>query len=632
MKRHEERDKPAKGYLASLTLLALGIVYGDIGTSPLYALRESFHHSYGLSPAPENVLGILSLIFWALLLVISLHYVSFIMRADNHGEGGILALTSLVTPVSVRRGGGRWLLLMLGLFGTALLFGDGAITPAISVLSAVEGLEVATPLLEPYVLPITIAILVVLFLFQSRGSGAVGRLFGPVTLLWFGTLAVLGVTQIVREPGVLVAANPLYAVQFFAENGLTGFLVLGSVFLVVTGGEALYADMGHFGRLPIRLGWFVVVLPSLLLNYFGQGALLIAQPEAVENPFYRMVPAWGLYPTVVLATLATVIASQALISGAFSLTMQAVQLGLMPRLKIEHTSAREFGQIYVPAVNWALMLACVGLVLGFRSSSNLAAAYGVAVTMTMAVTTLLFFFVVSQRWKWPPILAVLYCGFFILIDLSFFGANVIKIPQGGWFPIVVAVVIFTFMSTWRRGRLILNQRLRQSRIPLGAFCSDVFENAPKPLRVPGTAIYMSGSLKGTPPALLHNFRFNRVLHETVILLSIEVEEKPRVPFKERISLTPVGEGFYRLVLRFGFMENTDVPKALLGVKLDGKLLRPGEVLYFLGRETLLPTKGHGMALWRERLFALMARNAQSAISFFSLPSEQVAEIGVQVEL
>lgn len=629
---HDLSKMPPKRYLATLTLLALGIVYGDIGTSPLYALRESFHPHYGLVPNPENVLGILSLIFWSLVLVISVHYVSFIMRADNDGEGGILALTSLATPFKVRRGGRQWLLLLLGFFGTALLFGDGAITPAISVLSAVEGLEIATPLLEPYILPITITIIVGLFLVQNRGTGAIGKLFGPVTLLWFSALAVLGVPHIIREPSVLAAINPLHAVWFFLENGVTGFLVLGSVFLVVTGGEALYADMGHFGRRPIRLGWFVVVLPSLVLNYFGQGALLLTNPEAVENPFYRMVPSWGLYPTVLLATLATVIASQALISGAFSLAMQAVQLNLIPRLKIEHTSAREFGQIYVPAVNWLLMVACIGLVLGFRTSSNLAAAYGVAVTMTMVITTSLFFFVVSQRWKWPPLLAGLYCGFFLLIDLSFFGANLVKIPHGGWFPLVVAVLLFTLMTTWRRGRLILAQNMGKSQIPLGAFCEDNFGGSSKPVRVPGTAIYMSSNLKGTPPALLNNFRFNHVLHENIILLTVVHEERPRVPRQERVSVTPVGNGFYRVVLRFGFMEATDVPQALVRVKLDNHFLRPKEVVYFLGRETLLPTRGDGMALWREQLFTLMFRNAQSAVAFFCLPSDQVVEIGIQVNV
>ncbi|MGH9893271.1 MAG: potassium transporter Kup, partial [bacterium] len=480
----EHASVPSGRYLALLSLTALGIVYGDIGTSPLYAVRESFLPSHGLAVTPENVLGVLSLIFWSLILVISVKYLVFVLRADNRGEGGILALAALCTPMSVRRRGGRWWLIMLGLFGTALLYGDGAITPAISVLSAVEGLEVATPFFAPYIIPITIAILIALFLAQRHGTAKVGVMFGPVTLLWFVTLVVLGIRQIIEEPGVLAAASPVYAVNFFLENRWRAFVVLGSVFLVVTGGEALYADMGHFGKRPIRVAWFLLVLPALLINYFGQGALLIQTPDAVENPFYRMTPEWALYPVVLIATAATVIASQALISGAFSLTMQAVQLGYIPRVAIDHTSAREFGQIYIPAVNWALMLACIGLVLGFGSSSNLAAAYGVAVTTTMAITTVLLFVVARERWKWSLPVAASVTGFFLVVDLAFWGANIIKIPHGGWFPLVAGALIFGLMATWKRGRQILTERLSEGALPIELFVQDVASKSSP--RVPGT--------------------------------------------------------------------------------------------------------------------------------------------------
>jgi KUP system potassium uptake protein len=622
---------PPKGrYLFTLALGALGIVYGDIGTSPLYALRESFHTSHGLLPTPANVLGILSLIFWSLVLVISVKYLVFILRADHNGEGGILALTSLVTPMQVKRGGGRWLLILLGLFGTALLYGDGVITPAISVLSAVEGLEVATPLFEPFILPITIGILAALFLAQRFGTGGIGKVFGPVTVMWFVTLAILGIAQIVQQPGVLAAANPAHALTFFVENGWRGFLVLGSVFLVVTGGEALYADMGHFGRRPIRLVWFTVVLPALLLNYFGQAALILREPEAVENPFYEMVPTWGLYPVVVLATMATVIASQALISGAFSLTAQAVQLGYLPRVLIQHTSKKEYGQIYIPAVNWLLMVACIGLVLGFRSSSNLAAAYGVAVTMTMTITTILFYFVARERWGWPLWVTAPLALFFLTFDVAFFAANALKIPQGGWFPLVAAVAIFTLMTTWKRGRLILAERLEAQVEPLETFLEQVASNSP--VRVPGTAVYMSRKLGGTPFSLAQNLRMNKSLHEQVILLTVETEEVPHIRRGRHIAAKNLGNGFVKVVLRYGFMEAPNVHKALGRVYIDGETPQADELVYFVGRETLFATKHPGMALWREKLFALMFKNALSASSFYRLPPSQVIELGAQVEL
>ncbi|HEU0014650.1 MAG TPA: KUP/HAK/KT family potassium transporter, partial [Longimicrobium sp.] len=571
---------PRGRYLAILSLAALGIVYGDIGTSPLYAMKESFHF-YGLAPAAANVLGVLSLIFWSLVLVISVKYAVFVLRADNRGEGGILALTALVTPVGARRGGRR-VLIMLGLFGTALLYGDGMITPVISVLGAVEGLRVATPVFEPYIIPLTIAILVGLFLVQSRGTALVGRIFGPVVLVWFSMLAVLGTLWIVREPGVLPAVNPLHAVRFFVENGVGGFLVLGSVFLVVTGGEALYADLGHFGRRPIRLAWFAVVLPALLLNYFGQGALLLRQPEAVENPFFHLAPRWFIYPQVVIATLAAVIASQALISGAFSLTMQAVQLGYLPRVDIRHTSAREMGQIYIPSVNWILLASCIGLVLGFRSSSSVAAAYGVAVTTTMVVTTLLMTVLLRERWRWGAGAVAAFSLSFLAIDLAFWGANIIKIPHGGWFPLVAGAAVFTLMTTWKTGRGILAARLAESTLPWEFFVKDVAGNPPH--RVPGTAVFMYGNPEGTPPALLHSLKHYRVLHERVVVLAIETEEAPHVPAASRATVESLGHGLFRVILRYGFMDEPDVPRALAAVRHPGLDLSPGRTTYFLGRE------------------------------------------------
>jgi KUP system potassium uptake protein len=633
----QTHDQDPRGkYLLRLALGALGVVYGDIGTSPLYALRESFHEEYGLAVTPANVLGILSLIFWSLIIVISIKYLAFVLRADNHGEGGILALTSLVTPVVARyratapAGSGRWILILLGLFGTSLLYGDGMITPAISVLSAVEGLEVATPFFQPYIVPITIAILVGLFTLQSHGTGAVGRIFGPITLLWFATLAVLGISWIMREPGVLAAVLPTHAASFFVHNGLRGFLVLGSVFLVVTGGEALYADMGHFGKAPIRLAWFSIVLPALLLNYFGQGALLIRNPAAVVNPFYRMAPEWALYPVVVIATAAAIIASQALISGAFSLAMQSVQLGYMPRLEIDHTSERERGQIYIPSINWTLMVACIGLVLGFRSSSNLAAAYGVAVTTTMVITTLLMAVVERERWGWPALATLLFSGGFLVIDLAFWGANLVKIPHGGWFPLVIGAFVFLLMTTWKRGREILGGRMRANTLATEEFLPLLREDSV--VRVPGTAVYMYGDPGCVPPALLHNLKHNRVLHETVVFLSVDTEEVSHVPASERLQLEPLGGGFHQMILRYGFMEDPDIPAALRLASSDGIEFRPMETSYFLGTEHLLVSDRPGMAKWRERLFALMSRNARTASSFFRLPPNRVVELGAQVEL
>ncbi len=625
-----EKPNPSGRYLVSLSLAALGVVYGDIGTSPLYAIRESFGHAYGIEPSRQNVLGVLSLIFWSLIVVISIKYLMFVMRADNRGEGGMIALTALVAPRKAGTRGARWLLVLAGLFGASLLYGDSMITPAISVLSAVEGLKVATPLFEPYVLPVTCAILIGLFLVQRRGTAGIGAVFGPVTVIWFVTLALLGLRGIVMAPEVLQAVIPTHGVSFFAQNGWHGFLVLGSVFLVVTGGEALYADMGHFGRKPIRLTWFYIVLPALIMNYFGQGALILSDRSAVEHPFFHLAPSWALYPLVALSTLATVIASQAVISGAFSLTRQAVQLGYLPRLDIEHTSSREIGQIYVPAVNWALMFACIGLVLGFGSSSRLAAAYGVAVTTDMVFTTILFAVVAATHWKWSLAKTVALASAFLVVDLAFWGANIVKIPHGGWFPLVVAGGMFALMTTWKTGRAILAERLQATTLPVDLFLKDV--GNPSMVRVPGTAVFMYGNRSGTPPALLHNLKHNKVIHEQVLLLTVETEEIPTVEDEDRWEVESLGHGFHRVILRYGFTDDPDVPLALSLIDHPELRIVPMETSYFLGRETVIASKNPGMAMWRERLFGVMSRNARTATSFFGLPPNRVVELGAQIEI
>jgi KUP system potassium uptake protein len=627
---HPHTATPHGRYLAILSLTALGIVYGDIGTSPLYAMRECFHGPHAIAATPENVFGVMSLIFWALILIISVKYGVFVLRADNRGEGGILALTALATPIKIVSKSERKWLVVIGIFGAALLYGDGIITPAISVLGAVEGLNVATPLFAPYVVPVTVVIIVGLFLIQSHGTARVGRLFGPVMLAWFLVIAALGVSQIVRHPSVVGAFNPVHGFDFFLRNGWHGFLVLGTVFLVVTGGEALYADMGHFGKRPIRLVWYTLVLPALMLNYLGQGALLIENPAAAENPFYRLAPGWALYPLIVLATCAAIIASQALISGAYSLTMQAVQLGFMPRLKIEHTSSTEMGQIYIPALNWALMAGCIAIVVGFGSSSNLAAAYGVAVTATMVITTILLGVVAREKWGWSLPLALALAGFFLVIDLAFFGANVIKIPAGGWFPLVVGAAIFLLMTTWKKGRRILAARMLSLAVPLEDFLREIARNPP--VRVPGTAIFMNGTGTGTPPALGHNLEHNKVLHERVVLLTVKTRQVPHVEPEDRVSIEPLGHEFYRVIINYGFMEDPDVPSVVAGIGPPGPVFDAAETTYFLGRETVIASKHPGMMLWRERLFALMSRNASSATAFFCLPPDRVVEMGSQVEI
>ncbi|MGE3957611.1 MAG: potassium transporter Kup [Vicinamibacterales bacterium] len=624
-------ESPRGRYLFTLSVAALGVVYGDIGTSPLYALRECFHGEHAIAPTPDNIMGVLSMVFWALILVISGKYLTFVLRADNQGEGGILALTSLATPIKILSRTERWPLVLLGIFGAALLYGDGMITPAISVLSAVEGLDTATPIFTPYVQPITIVILVGLFVIQSHGTGGVGKIFGPVTFLWFLTIGMLGAVEIARHPGVLESINPVHAVDFFRINGWTGYFILGTVVLAITGGESLYVDLGHFGRRPIRIVWFTVVMPALLLNYFGQGALMIAEPEAAANPFFLLGPSWALYPMVALATCATVIASQAVISGAFSITMQAVQFGFLPRLTITHTSSREFGQIYIPSVNWALMVACIVLVIGFGSSSNLAAAYGIAVISTMTITSVMFSVVASQRWNWPMPVVVAVVGVFLAVDLAFFGANIVKVPHGGWFPIIAAAAVFAVMTTWKKGRRTLTQLLLANALPFDRFMEDITRNPP--VRVPGTAVFMNGNVSGTPAALLHNVRHNHVLHERNIVLTATTKQVPRVEPAERVQVERLGKGFWRVIVSYGFTEEPDVPTVLENLNLPDLPLDLSQITYFLGRETLIATRHvDHMAPWREKLFVTMQRNATNATSYFRLPSNQVIELGSQVEI
>lgn len=614
-----------------LTLAALGVVYGDIGTSPLYALRESLGEAYDIATTRANVLGVLSLIFWALTLTIAVKYVGFVLRADNHGEGGILALTALIggQPRQEDKGWRRGLIL-IGLFGTALLYGDGAITPAISVLAAVEGLEVVTPLFEPYVIPIAVAILIGLFAVQHKGSGTVGAWFGPVMLVWFVTLAILGGVHLGGDLSVLAAIDPRYGIALFRENGLQAFFALGSIFLVVTGGEALYADMGHFGVRPIRIGWTTIVMPALLLNYFGQGALVLSNPEAGHNPFFLLAPGWALLPLVVLATGATVIASQALISGAFSITMQAIHLDYSPRMSIRQTSSEAAGQIYIGAINWGLMVACIALVVSFRNSTNLAAAYGVAVTTTMVITTLLFGVVMRERFRWPRLLVWLLTGFFLVVDLAFFGANIFKIPNGGWFPIVAGLAVFAVLTTWRHGRRLVYQRTRHSDVPVDEFVANI---ANRPVRrVPGTGVYMFPDPEHVPPSLIANLRHNHVLHETVVLLTVTTAPLPRVPPARRSKVAGLGIGFWRVTLHYGFAERPDIPRDLQAM-IQKPDFDPLHTTYFVGRETVRSTAhASTMAPWREHLFALLHRNARSAADHFHLPPARVVEIGIPVEL
>lgn len=614
-----------------LLLGALGVVYGDIGTSPLYALKECFNGPHAVNLMPQNILGILSLVFWSIALVVGLKYIAVIMKADNKGEGGIMALMALLmqktSPGQRPFSSGK--IMLFGLFGAALLYGDGVITPAISVLSAIEGLEVATPVMHPFIVPVTVAILIGLFLVQSGGTARMGAIFGPAMLVWFGTIAAIAVPWIIKRPEVILALNPYYAIKFFANNGLHGALVLSAVVLCVTGGEALYADMGHFGRKPIRTAWYFIVFPALIINYFGQGALMLEMgTEVVANPFYALVPRELLYPLVAIATVATVIASQALISGAFSLTHQATQLGFLPRLAVVHTSEHTEGQIYVPRINHFLMVACVALVLMFRESSSLAAAYGIAVTGTMAITTILFYAVARQIWQWDISSAVLVTGFFLMIDLAFFSANTAKILHGGWVPIAIGSVVFLLMTTWQRGRQVLSEKMISRSVPIEEFLARVEQE--KPTRVKGTAVFMTPNRDVAPSVLLHHYKHNKVLHERVVLLTVITKNVPYVAFDEHGRTTDLGCGFSKIISKYGFMEQPQVMDILEAGGILGRGC--GEISFYLGRESLLTTGSSKLGFWRKRLFTFMMRNAQPATVFFRVPPDNVVELGSQVEV
>jgi len=616
--------------LAALSLAALGVVYGDIGTSPLYAIKEVFgstHHPVPITP--DNVLGILSVVFWSLMVVVSLKYVIFILRADNKGEGGIMALMALALHPLQADSPLRRFIVVIGLFGAALFYGDGVITPAISVLSAVEGLEVVTPTFTPYILPISLVILVGLFLVQRRGTATVGTLFGPIMVVWFVVLGILGIVSIAENPQVLQALNPLYALRFFENNPVLGFFALGACVLALTGAEALYADMGHFGRKPIQLAWFGLVMPALLLNYFGQGALLLQDPAAIENPFYRMAPEWFLLPMVGLATMATVIASQGVISGAFSITQQAIQLGFSPRMEISHTSDEEQGQIYLPSINWTLLFAVIALVVGFHSSSNLAAAYGIAVTGTMFITDILAFMVARHVWGWPVWKAFLGALPFALIDIGFFSANTVKIADGGWFPLIFGLLVYLILSTWKRGRDLLKKRLMADAMDMGGFVNAVDESI---TRVPGTAVFLTANPEIVPQALLHSMKHYKVLHERIVIVSVSIHDVPRLDDSKRVSVQPMKNHFWQVKLHYGFMEQPNIPEALEWCAESGLDLNPMDTSYFLGRETLIPRISSEMCFWREKVFVAMFRNSGSAARFFGLPPNRVVELGTQVVL
>jgi KUP system potassium uptake protein len=616
-----------------LVLGALGIVYGDLGTSPLYALRECFAEEHNLAVVQANVFGVLSLIFWSLIVIICIKYVIFVLRADNRGEGGVLSLMSLaITRKDGTRSPRTGMAIALGLFGAAFLYGDGIITPSISVLSAVEGLQVYAPKLQPVQVPLTIGILICVFMVQKYGTGKIGAVFGPIILLWFAWIGFFGMLSIFEHPAVLEAINPRHAVSFFLRNGFTGFVVLGSAFLALTGGEALYADMGHFGRKPITIGWFCVALPGLLLNYFGQGALLISHTGKIENPFYEMMPAWALLPSVAIATAAAIIASQAVISGAFSLTRQAVLLGYLPRVNIIHTSAHEIGQIYIPGVNQALLVATISLVLWFKTSSNLTAAYGIAVALTMIITTTLLYNVARHRWGWGRPAAFLLIGSFLVFDVSYCSAVLLKVADGGWLPLVVACSIYFMMTTWRKGRKILNDKFINTALPIEDFIRSITEFGPAPARVAGAAIFMAAGEKGTPVALMHNIKYNHVLHATIVLLTIRIEDVSHLPRKERVKVEDLGHGFYRVVARYGFMEFPSAKEVLRLAKDQGLSFDVHRAGFFVGREII--SRAKKPMLWgiQHRLFYFMSRNAQHPTAFFEVPPNQVVELGVPVQL
>ena len=627
---HPTHDDAGQAVLP-LAVAALGVVFGDIGTSPLYAFRESLHPGHGITTAPENILGLLSLITWSLIIVICVKYLIFVLRADYRGEGGILALMALAARSITDNPRARHMVLMMGLFGTALLYGDGMITPAISVLSAVEGLELATPVLKPYIIPITVGILIALFAKQSLGTSKVGQVFGPIVCCWFLMLAMLGVVQIWHRPDVLWALNPWYAAKLFLNNGVTALWAMGSVFLCVTGGEALYADMGHFGRRPIRLTWFLLVLPSLMLNYYGQGALMLANPAAAENPFYNMVPTGLLYPAILLATAATVIASQALISGAYSLAMQSIQMGYLPRFKVLHTSASHFGQIYVPSVNWLLLVGCLALVLIFQTSSNLAAAYGVAVTATMVITTILLYPLATRSWGWSHGKALVMCASFLAVDGTFLVANVVKIPDGGWVPLMLAMVIFAVMTTWRMGVHTVAGLMRNQTEPWDAFFEEIEKH--KIARVPGATVFMTYNPATVPPALHRNLEVNRVLHETVFALTVETLDEATLTREiPRVEVELLRCGVYLTKVRFGFMEEIDLPAALSGSDTVRRIANPDNLMYFLGHRTVVASDKPHMTVWRERLFVLLTNNARDAGAFFKVPPDRAFQVGVVTEV
>jgi KUP system potassium uptake protein len=620
----QEQNKQA---MAGLTLAALGVVYGDIGTSPLYTLRECFT-GQNIPTTPDNIFGILSLIFWSLIFVVSIKYVAFILRADNRGEGGIMALMALARHYTTHAA--RWKIVLLGLFGAALFYGDAIITPAISVLSAAEGMEVLSPQMQTWVLPVAVTVLLGLFLLQRFGTAKVGMMFGPVMMVWFATIGLMGLKEILVTTAVLHGLNPVYAVLFIQQHGFHAFLTLGSVVLALTGAEALYADMGHFGKTPIRRAWFALVLPGLALNYFGQGALLMRDPSAIKNPFFILAPDWGLVPLIVLATLATVIASQAVISGAYSLSRQAIQLGYSPRMEVQHTSAQEIGQIYMPFINWLLMIAVLIVVLTFRSSDSLAAAYGIAVTGTMLITTLLFFVVARVNWRWPLPLALGITLVFGIIDLAFFSANFHKIADGGWLPLAMGAVIFLLMSTWKRGRELLFNRLREQALPLDGFIENL--EAFPPARVQGTAVFLTSTLHGVPHALLHNLKHNKVLHERVVLMTVRTEDVPYISDEDRLDIVQMSASFWRVVARYGFKEDPNVLQVIEMCAKEGFEMELMDTSFFLSRETIVPTDHPGMALWREKLFVWMSKNALRATDFFQVPTNRVVELGAQVEL
>ncbi|MFZ6709330.1 potassium transporter Kup [Undibacterium sp. TC9W] len=625
-------NQHTKSSLAGLTLAAVGIVYGDIGTSPLYTMKEVFSKEHGLALNEANIFGVVSLILWGLIIIVAVKYVTLILRADNRGEGGIMALTALALESVGKSAKSHFTLLVLGLFGAALFYGDGVITPAISVLSAIEGLEVATPAFTPYVVPITLVVLLLLYSVQYKGTAGIGKWFGPIMVVWFVVLACMGIYNIAKMPGILWALNPMHAFAFMALNKGLAFLALGAVVLAFTGAEALYADMGHFGSKPIRAAWFMIVFPSLGLNYLGQGALLMANPDAVGNPFYQQLGAWSIYPLVILSTVATVIASQATISGTFSMTKQAISLGIMPRMEIVHTSSKEIGQIYIPAVNWLQLAAVVAAVVGFGSSSSLASAYGIAVTGTMLVTSLLTFFVIRYGWKYNPVLCFLATGFFLFIDVSLFSANVLKLFHGigGWFPVILGVVMFTLMMTWKRGRELVFDNLKKHAIPLEDFLESLFVSAP--IRVSGTAVFLRGEADGVPHALLHNLSHNKILHERVIFLTLHNREIPWVATSERVKVADLGNACFQIDVFYGFKNEPDIPGALALCEPYGLTFEPMETSYFISRQTIISSPGSGMAMWRESVFVAMSRIARDAADFYQIPSNRVIEVGSQVEI